>query len=142
MDITAEIRAALCRFMEGKSGKEVGNLIGVAHSTVNNWKNGKRNKIRPAHWAKLKRHLEPYLPKDTPTPTQRPRSRCESNAEFVTEMPFREVPPASAGAAPKEYQKVRVLWPRVCRLAQQQKSDLPTQRMHHVGSQEVSKSRL
>lgn len=98
MDITAEIRAALCRFMEGKSGKEVGNLIGVAHSTVNNWKNGKRNKIRPAHWAKLKPYLDPYLPKDTPTPTQRPNPKVESNAEFITE-PLPTYPVISLAAA-------------------------------------------
>ena len=98
--ITPEIRHAIKCLQEEKALTSDGlaKLVVVSQSSANSWRNGQAKSIRPAHWAKLKPYLDPYLPKDTPTPTQRPNPKVESNAEFVTE-PMPTYPVISLAAA-------------------------------------------
>ena len=98
--ITSEIIEAIRSLAKGKgmSTEDIAVEIGVNQTTVSSWLNGRIKSIRPAQWAKLKQHLEPYLPKDTPTPTQRPNPKVESNAEFITE-PLPTYPVISLAAA-------------------------------------------
>ena len=100
MMITPEIRHAIKCLQEEKALTSDGlaKLVGVAQSSANSWRNGQAKSIRPAQWAKLKPHLDPYLQKDTPAPTQRPNPKVESNAEFIAE-PLPTYPVISLAAA-------------------------------------------
>lgn len=102
MKITPEILRAIERLQEekGYTSYDLGEKIGVSQRSANSWTNGQTQSIRPAHWAKLKPYLEPYLPKDAPAPTTPAlaRPKVESNAEFIPE-PIPTYPVISQAAA-------------------------------------------
>lgn len=94
MDITPEIRAAINKYLEKHSMSELARAVKMSHTAVRGWKSGIATFIRPSNWESLEPVLRPYMTHNPPThPT-----RCESNAEFVTE-PLPTYPVISLAAA-------------------------------------------
>lgn len=100
MMITPEIRHAIKCLQEekGYTSYDLGKEIGVSQRSANSWRNGQAKSIRPAHWAKLKPYLDPYLPKDAPAPAQCTNPKCRSEGEVLRE-PLPTYPVISLAAA-------------------------------------------
>lgn len=98
--ITPEIRHAIKCLQEekGYTSYDLGKEIGVSQRSANSWRNGQAKSIRPAHWAKLKPYLDPYLQKDTPAPAQCTNPKCRSEGEVLRE-PLPTYPVISLAAA-------------------------------------------
>lgn len=107
MEINEEIRRAITEYMEaqGLTAQSLANRLGIYNSTVSRWitTNGaqKVRTIRPAHWAKLRPLIQPYLdaPPDPGTLLRRVERlertirnpRPPDPAPSVVEVPIRYV---------------------------------------------------